>query len=42
MGDRAWHREGYECWIEFGFECWIQGVVMVGLCLDSNGRHGEL
>ena len=42
IGDQAWHREGYKCWIEFGFECWIQGVVMVGLCLDSKSRHGEL
>ena len=42
MGNWAWHREGNECWIEFGFEWWIQGVVMVGLGLALNGRHGEL
>ena len=42
LGDGLDSIGGREDRVGFGFELWILVLVMVGLVLASNGRHGEL
>ena len=42
LGDGLDLISGREDRVGFGFELWIRVLVMVGLVLASNGRHGEL
>ena len=42
LGDGLESIGGCKDWVGFGFELWIRVLVMVGLALALNGRHGEL
>ena len=42
LGDGLDSIGGREDRVRFSFELWIRVLVMVGLVLASNGRHGEL